>query len=129
MAAFTRLRELGSTRKLRPGALDRLFARARRPLDRAFERNAAALDDMAALSAQVDRPVTDYKFAHSAGPRVLVVSLRGWSTHNAYELTIAQALRMRGADVAFLTCGGGMPACELGWARHAHPRPCDRVPG
>ena len=85
-----------------------------------------ALDDMAALSAQVDRPVTDSKLARRASPRVLVASLRGWSTHNAYELLIAQALRMRGAEVAFLTCGGGMPACELGWARYAHPRPCDR---
>lgn len=126
MFAFTRLRELGSAGKLRPGALDRVLARARRPLDRAFERSAMALDDMAALSAQVDRPVTASKLTRGSSPRVLVASLRGWSTHNAYELVIAQALRMRGAEVAFLTCGGGMPACELGWARYAHPRPCDR---
>ena len=85
-----------------------------------------ALDDMAALSAQVDRPVTDSKLARGSSPRVLVASLRGWPTHNAYELVIAQALRMRDAEVAFLTCGGGLPACELGWARYAHPRPCDR---
>ncbi|MFZ2113845.1 MAG: hypothetical protein WAU77_08955 [Solirubrobacteraceae bacterium] len=126
MFAFARLRELGGKGKLRPGALDRVLARARRPMDRAFERSAIALDSMAALSAQVDGPVTDSKLARGASPRVLVASLRGWSTHNAYELVIAQALRMRGAEVAFLTCGGGMPACELGWARHAHPRPCDR---
>lgn len=131
MFDFARLRELGGTGKLRPSALDRVLARARRPLDRAFERSAIALDGMAALSAQVDRaptngPLTDSKLVHGASPRILVASLRGWSTHSAYELVIAQALRMRGADVAFLTCGGGMPACELGWARHAYPRPCDR---
>ena len=25
-----------------------------------------------------------------------------------------------------MTCGGGQPACEMGWARRAYPRPCDR---
>lgn len=126
MFAFPRLREIGGTGELRPGAINRVLARARRPLDRAFERSAIALDGMAALSAQVDGPIAGSKVARGASPRVLVASLRGWSTHNAYELVIAQALRLRGAEVALLTCGGGMPACELGWARHAHPRPCDR---
>ena len=126
MFAFPRLREIGGTGELRPGAVNRVLSRARRPLDRAFERSAIALDGMAALSAQVDGPIADSKVARGASPRILVASLRGWSTHNAYELVIAQALRLRGAEVALLTCGGGMPACELGWARHAHPRPCDR---
>ena len=61
-----------------------------------------------------------------SAPRVLVASLRGWSSHNAYEVVIAHALRLRGAEVGLLTCGGGMPACELGSARQAYPRPCDR---
>jgi hypothetical protein len=126
MFAFGGLRKLGGRDKLRPGGLDRVLARARRPLDRAFERSAIGLDSMATLSTQVGALVTDSKSAHGGSPRILVASLRGWSTHNAYELVIAQALRMRGAEVAVLTCGGGMPACELGWARHAHPQPCDR---
>jgi Capsule polysaccharide biosynthesis protein len=136
-----RLRGLGGKGNLRPGRLDRLLARARRPLDRAFEQRAAAVGDMATLSGQIgSNPVThlqarvpmassDPPFPPPVGqaiPRVLVASLRGWSTHNAYELVIAQALRLRGARVALLTCGGGLPACELGWARRAHPRPCDR---
>jgi hypothetical protein len=104
-----------------------MLARARRPLDRAFERNALQLDSMAALSAEVTRSATaSSAVACDRPPRVLVASLRGWSAHNAYELVIAHALRLRGASVALLTCGGGMPACELGWARRAHPRPCDR---
>lgn len=126
MFSLGRLRELGGKGNLQPSAIDRLLARARRPLDRAFERSATSLGDMAVLSAQVGEPTADAKRDGAAGPRILVASLRGWSTHNAYELVIAQALRLRGAEVALLTCGGGMPACELGWARRAHPRPCDR---
>jgi hypothetical protein len=62
----------------------------------------------------------------TAGPRVLIVSLRMWTHHTAYESVIANALRLRGADVVFLTCGGGQPICEVGWGRRVWPRPCDR---
>jgi hypothetical protein len=104
-----------------------MLARVRRPLDRAFERRAVALEGMATLSAEIGPGAgASSNLARPTGPRILVASLRGWSVHNAYELAIAQALRLRGAEVALLTCGGGMPACELGWARRAHPRPCDR---
>jgi len=57
---------------------------------------------------------------------VLVLSLRMWTHHTAYESVIAQALRLRGVDVALLTCGGGQPICEVGWGRRVAPRPCDR---
>jgi hypothetical protein len=121
------LRGLGARDKLQTGALDRALARVRRPLDRQYERRAIALDRLAALSADVGASVAaDPELRRGTGPRVLVASLRGWSSHSAYELLIAQALRLRGAQVALLTCGAGMPACELGWARSAHPRPCDR---
>jgi hypothetical protein len=122
------LRDLGGKGSLRPGALDRVLARVRRPLDRAFERRATALDALARLNRSVTPALAGADAEREGGrkPRVLVVSLRGWSTHTAYELTIAHALRLRGAEVALLTCGGGMPACELGWARRAYPRPCDR---
>jgi hypothetical protein len=58
--------------------------------------------------------------------RILVVSLRAWITHCVYESLLAHALRLRGAEVAMLTCAGGQPLCEQGWARHAWPLPCDR---
>jgi hypothetical protein len=121
MALDARLRRLGRKGNLEPSILDRLLARVRRPLDRAYERRAGALNSLAELSAAVGP--TPHQ---SSAQRVLVASLRGWSSHNAYELVIAHALRLRGAQVALLTCGGGMPACELGSARQAHPRPCDR---
>ena len=56
----------------------------------------------------------------------MVASLRAWTTHNVYESVFAQALRLRGAEVALLTCGSGQPQCELGGARGGWPQPCDR---
>lgn len=133
MLVAGQLRGLGGKGELEPGVLDRALARARRPLDRNFERRALALDGLATLSADVARAGVALggvgvsgAMQANASPRVLVVSLRGWSSHSAYELVIAHALRLRGAEVALLTCGGGLPACELGRARRAHPRPCDR---
>jgi len=82
---------------------------------------------VAALSAEIGAEHAAMSRTAPGKPaRVLIASLRGWSAHNAYELVIAHSLRLRGAEVALLTCGGGMPACELGWARRAYPRPCDR---
>lgn len=100
------------------GPLDRVAARVRRPLDRRYMTGLGALDDLRALSAEV-RP-------RRGGPRVLMLALRAWPDHNAIEATIAHALRVRGAEVAVVTCGGGQPVCELGWSRRAWPRPCDR---
>jgi hypothetical protein len=126
MLSASRLHRLGGKSNLQAGVLDRVLARVRRPLDRAFERDAIALDSLAALSADVNAALgIGPEPTGDSGPRVLVVSLRG-TTQDAYDLLIAQALRIRGAQVALLTCGGGMPACELGWARGLHPRPCDR---
>lgn len=84
------------------------------------------MEDVAALSRDLAAHARGGTGAPTTRPRVLVASLRGWSSHNAYELAIAHALRLRGAEVGLLTCGGGMPACELGRARRAYPRPCDR---
>jgi hypothetical protein len=86
-----------------------------------FLARAGDLDALQALGASVARwapPVV--------GPRVLVLSLRYMPDHVAYETVLAQALRMRGAEVTLLNCAGGMPICEVGWARRAAPRPCDR---
>jgi hypothetical protein len=122
-----RLGELTGKGNLWPGRIESALALARRPLDRAYERRATGLSALAALSQDTARAASaDGHERRPAKSRVLVASLRGWSVHSAYELTIAQALRLRGAEVTLLTCGGGLPACELGWARSAYPRPCDR---
>ena len=82
---------------------------------------ATALADLRTLGASVTRSAPP-----ATGPRVLVLALRYMPDHLAYESCIAHALRLRGARVTMLNCGGGMPVCEVGWAREAAPRPCDR---
>lgn len=127
MSFAEQLRGLGSNANLRPNALDRALGRVRRPLDRAFEGRAIGLDALAELSADVRLHAGASAEAADGGrSRILVAALRGWSAHNACELLIAHALRLRGAEVALVTCGGGLPVCEVGRARRARPQPCDR---
>lgn len=56
--------------------------------------------------------------------QVLVLSFRGWTTHTVFELLVGHALRRRGADPAFVVCGGGLPRTELGRPRSEFPQPC-----
>jgi hypothetical protein len=58
------------------------------------------------------------------GTRVLMVSPRDWAEHVQYQGVIAQALRVRGADVRFLTCGGGLEVCDRANTYEAPPMPC-----
>jgi hypothetical protein len=116
-----RIRALGDPHRREGGRLDRLAARLRRPLDRRWFRRLGRLDQLQALGAGSGQAPTSKTSA-----RVLVLALRNWPPHVAYEAVIAQALRLRGAQVALLTCGGGQPICEVGWARRMTPRPCDR---
>ena len=58
------------------------------------------------------------------GPRVLIVSPRDWAEHVAYQGVLAQALRLRGAEVRFLTCGGGLEICDRANTYEAPPMPC-----
>lgn len=118
---MSRLRRLGEPFARHTGPLDRAAALARRPLDRRVMRRLGRMDELAALGAACAAQP-----APEGGPRVLVVSLRGWASHVAVEGVLAHALRLRGASVTLLTCGGGLPACEMGWARNVFPRPCDR---
>lgn len=57
-------------------------------------------------------------------PRVLMVTPRDWAAHVQYEAVIGQALRLRGADVHFLTCGGGLEICDRANTYEAPPMPC-----
>jgi Capsule polysaccharide biosynthesis protein len=116
-----RLMRLGSAVAREPRRIDRLVSPLRRPIDRAVYRRMGKLAELAELGASVSRtqlpPTTK---------RVLVLTLRMWTHHAAYESVIAQALRLRGAEVTLVTCGGGQPICEVGWGRRISPRPCDR---
>src|SRR5688572_2785248 len=118
---FGRLLGLGSTLARENRPIDRVVAPIRRPVDRAYYVYSGKLRELGKLGDSVAQR------QHAAsGKRILVLSLRMWTTHTAYESVVAQALRLRGAEVAMLTCGGGQPICEVGWGRRVAPRPCDR---
>lgn len=51
----------------------------------------------------------------TSGPKVLFVTFRAMKPFVARDVTIAQALRLRGARCEFFFCGGGLPICEMGW--------------
>lgn len=57
-------------------------------------------------------------------PRVAFLTPRDWAAHVQWEGMIAQALRVRGADVHFLTCGGGLDVCDRANTWEAPPMPC-----
>jgi hypothetical protein len=58
------------------------------------------------------------------GKRVLILAMRDWAAHVSWEMTIAQALRLRGADVHVVTCGGGLERCDRTTTWEAPPMPC-----
>ena len=58
------------------------------------------------------------------GKRVAILTPRDWAAHVQWEGMIAQALRLRGADVSFITCGGGLEICDRANTWEAPPMPC-----
>lgn len=58
------------------------------------------------------------------GARVLFLTPRDWAAHVQYEAVLARALVIRGADVQFLTCGGGLEICDRSNTYEAPPMPC-----
>ncbi|MDH3705371.1 MAG: hypothetical protein OES57_04855 [Acidimicrobiia bacterium] len=58
------------------------------------------------------------------GPRVLMLSPRDWSYHSMVDGMLATALALRGADVRFLSCGGGLDVCDRANVTEAPPMPC-----
>ncbi len=59
------------------------------------------------------------------GRRVLFVTPRDWAAHVQYEAVLGRALALRGADVQFLTCGGGLEICDRANTYEAPPMPCN----
>jgi hypothetical protein len=71
-----------------------------------------------ARSRQLSRPPV-------LGPKVLFFSLRDWSTHLAWETTIAHGLIQRGAECEFFLCTREQPICDvLNWHDRS-PAICD----
>lgn len=60
----------------------------------------------------------------ASGRRVVVLTPRDWAAHVQWESMIAHALRLRGADVRFVTCGGGLAVCDRVNTWEGPPVPC-----
>ena len=58
------------------------------------------------------------------GPRVLFLTPRDWAVHVQWEAMMAHALAVRGADVHFGTCGGGLAICDRVNTWEGPPVPC-----
>jgi hypothetical protein len=58
------------------------------------------------------------------GPRIAFITPRDWAVHVQWEGMLAQALRLRGADVRFVTCGGGLKLCDRVNTYEGPPMPC-----
>jgi hypothetical protein len=71
------------------------------------------------LAAALDKRPT----APPAG-RVLFVTPRDWAAHVQWEAMLGHALRLRGAEVEYLTCGGNLEICDRANTWEAPPMPC-----
>lgn len=60
----------------------------------------------------------------SGGSRVMVVCPRSWADQVQYQAVLGHALRQRGAEVRFVTCGGGLDICDRANTYEAPPMPC-----
>ena len=81
------------------------------PEQRAARKLAALVDE------QAPAPAADAR-------RVMILSPRSWAYHTQVEAVLAHALRLRGADVAVVTCGGGLDICDRANVSEAPPMPC-----
>jgi hypothetical protein len=58
------------------------------------------------------------------GKRVAIFSPRDWASHVQWEAIVGQALRVRGAQTTFITCGGGLEQCDRVNIYEGPPMPC-----
>ena len=59
-----------------------------------------------------------------SGKRVTFLTPRSWASHVQWEAVIADALKLRGAAVSFVTCGGGLGICDRSNTWESPPPPC-----
>ena len=98
---------------------DRLMEYARKGVHlslRTFEIAPEQLTARRIRAAQTD--------AGPGSPRVLFLTPRDWAAHVQWEAMIGQALRLRGAHVEYLTCGGSLEICDRVNTWEGPPVPC-----
>ena len=91
---------------------------ARKGVELVLRQLAVAPEQRAARRLRSGMGLTDGR------PRVLIVSPRDWAAHVQWEGMLAQALRLRGADVSFMTCGGDLEICDRVNTWEGPPPPC-----
>ncbi len=99
---------------------DRVSEYARKGAHLALRQVAQAPEQRAARHLAAQAPLAPPEGA----TRVAVLTPRDWAAHVQWEGMIAQALRLRGADVRFITCGGGLEICDRSNVWEAPPMPC-----
>ena len=112
-----------------PGQIQRstLSAFLRRPFAHARIRRRGLFAEMASLADSVTAEHGAGAAAERTGaPRVLIAQIKAGAVLSGYSAVLAQALRLRGAEIGVLICGGGQPICEVGWGRRTYPFPCNR---
>lgn len=67
--------------------------------------------------------------ANPGGRRIAFLTPRSWAFHVQAEAMIARGLALRGADVSFLTCGGGRSICDRAHVYEGPPMPCRSCSG
>lgn len=63
------------------------------------------------------------------GQRVLFLTPRSWAAHVQWDAVLGRALAARGADVSYLTCGGGRQICDRVHTYEGPPMPCHGCAG
>ena len=59
-----------------------------------------------------------------AGERILIPTMRDWAVHVHIEAFLGHLLRVSGAEVRHMTCGGGLSICDRANTWEAPPMPC-----
>ena len=85
-------------------------------------RQAAAAPEMRA-AARLEATMPPAR-SLDGSPNVLILSMRDWAIHVQIEAVLGHALELRGAQVHYLTCGGGREICDRVNTWEGPPVPC-----
>lgn len=99
---------------------DRLGEYAAKGCDLLLRQLAAAPEQRQARQVAL----TDPGPGAGARRRVAILTPRDWAVHVQCEAMIAHALRLRGAHVEMVTCGGGLEICDRVNTWEGPPVPC-----
>lgn len=72
------------------------------------------------------RHYTDKAESNQLGAeRILIATMRDWAVHVQFEALLGHLLKIEGAEVKHLTCGGGLTVCDRVNTWEGPPMPCN----